>query len=94
MGGKDIINEVLTLKRERKAVILAHNYMNHDVQVVADFIGDSYDLALKAMETNAEVIVFAGVRFMAEQAKPLTMTGLCLRQTPPTPVARSPMPST
>lgn len=76
MGSKDLINEVLALKRERNAVILAHNYMDYDVQVVADFIGDSYDLALKAMETNAEVIVFAGVRFMAEQARRLITIGL------------------
>ena len=74
MGSKDLVNEILALKRERNAVILAHNYMDYDIQVVADFVGDLYDLALRAFETNAEVIVFAEVRFMAEQAKALTTT--------------------
>ncbi|ADN49890.1 quinolinate synthetase complex, A subunit [Vulcanisaeta distributa DSM 14429] len=78
MGTKDLVNEVLSLKRERNAVILAHNYMDYDIQVVADFIGDSYDLALRAMETRAEVIVFAGVRFMAEQAKALNYDRIVL----------------
>lgn len=77
-----MINEVLSLKRERNAIILAHNYMDYDVQVVADFIGDSYDLALKAMETKAEVIVFAGVRFMAEQAKALNYDRVVLAPDP------------
>ncbi len=66
-----MIEEVKRLKQERNAIILGHNYMDMDVQLVADFTGDSYDLALRAMETKADVIVFAGVRFMAEQAKAL-----------------------
>lgn len=66
-----MIKEIKGLKQERNAIILGHNYMDMDVQLIADFTGDSYDLAVKAMETKAEVIVFAGVRFMAEQAKAL-----------------------
>ena len=68
MGSKELVNEVLALKREGNAVILAHNYMDCCVQVIAVLTRDSYDLALRAMETNADIIVFAWVRFMAEQA--------------------------
>ena len=82
MGSKDLVHEVLALKRERNAVVLAHNYMDYEIQVVADFTGDSYDLALRAMETNAEVIVFAGVRFMAEQAKALNYDRVVLAPEP------------
>ena len=67
----ELINEIKKLKKEKNAIILGHNYMEYGVQLVSDFTGDSYDLAVKAMKTNADIIVFAGVYFMAEQAAAL-----------------------
>lgn len=60
--------EVEDLKQKRRAVILAHNYQSPEVQDVADFVGDSLELARRAVDVDAEVIVFAGVSFMAEVA--------------------------
>src|ERR1700678_3182677 len=61
--------EIRRLRREMNAVILAHYYQEDDIQDIADFVGDSLDLARKAAATDADVIVFCGVKFMAEGAK-------------------------
>ncbi|AWR96555.1 quinolinate synthase NadA [Acidianus sulfidivorans JP7] len=67
----ELIKEIKELKKQKNAIILGHNYMDYGVQLVSDFTGDSYDLAVKALKTNADIIVFAGVYFMAEQAAAL-----------------------
>jgi quinolinate synthase len=72
MPDQRLIDDIARLKRDRKAVILAHYYQDDDIQDVADFIGDSLQLARQAAATDAEVIVFCGVHFMAETAKILS----------------------
>lgn len=72
MNQAKLIKEIKRLKKEKNAIILAHNYQTEDIFEVADEVGDSFELAKKGVESAASIIVFAGVSFMAESAKLLS----------------------
>src|SRR3954453_10171300 len=66
-----VAEEILELKRDRRAILLAHHYQDAEIQELADFVGDSLELARKARDADGDAIAFCGVWFMAETAKVL-----------------------
>src|SRR5215208_5808365 len=74
VAAPSIVDEILELKRDRRAILLAHHYQEPEIQELADSVGDSLELARKAQEFEGDVIAFCGVWFMAETAKVLNPT--------------------
>ena len=72
LNKNELSSEINELRKKHNAVILAHYYQDPEIQDIADFVGDSLELSRKASNTNADVIVFCGVHFMAETAKILS----------------------
>src|SRR3954465_6711778 len=74
LSATSIADEILELKQQRRAILLAHHYQDAEIQELADVVGDSLELARKAKEAEGDVIAFCGVWFMAETAKVLNPT--------------------
>lgn len=72
MNKEQLVKEILELKKEKNALILAHYYQNDEIQAISDYVGDSYQLSKIAKDTDADILVFCGVTFMAETAKILS----------------------